>query len=150
MLFEHTRVGVGVGGSKAKHRVLVVDDYPDSAEIACTLLGILGHESRLATSGRAAIEEAARFEPDIVILDIGLPDVSGYEVARTLRARATGRPMHLTALTGWGQAADRMRAFAAGFDQFVLKPTDAAKLRAIVRTAEDGRGLIEACCAPVL
>ncbi|MBS1120171.1 MAG: histidine kinase [Deltaproteobacteria bacterium] len=137
MLFEDTGVGEIVVVGKVKHRVLVVDDYPDSAEIACTLLGILGHDTRLATCGREAIEEATQFDPDIVILDIGLPDITGYDVARTLRAR--GRPMHLTALTGWGQAADRMRAFAAGFDQFVLKPTDAAKLRAIVQIAEDCR-----------
>jgi CheY-like chemotaxis protein len=119
-----------------KHRVLVVDDYPDAAEVACTLLEILGHDARHATSGSAAIEEAARFDPTIVILDIGLPDVSGYEVARTLRARARGRSLHLTAVTGWGQPADRVRAFAAGFDNFVLKPTDGAKLQQIVQLAE--------------
>src|SRR5687768_2968893 len=115
-------------------RVLVVDDYPDAAEIACILLEILGHDCRSVMTGAAALEEAARFDPDIVILDIGLPDISGYDVARQLRARG-GRRMYLAAVTGWGQHADRALAFAAGFDQHVLKPTDAAKLEMIIAGA---------------
>lgn len=116
-------------------RVLVVDDYPDAADIACMLLTMHGHECRSVTTGQGALDEAARFDPDIVILDIGLPDISGYDVARELRRRA-GRAIYIAAVTGWGQPADRLRAFAAGFDQHVLKPTDAVKLRSIVAAAQ--------------
>ncbi len=120
-----------------KHRVLVVDDYPDAAEISCTLISIMGHECRIALSGAQAIEVARSFQPDIAILDIGLPDLSGYEVARKLRVLMNGRPLYLAAMTGWGQHEDRTRAFAAGFDRHVLKPADAQKLREIVQSADE-------------
>jgi CheY-like chemotaxis protein len=132
--FVVTSSGITPG---AKARVLVVDDYPDSAEIASMLLTLYGHECRTAVNGLDALAQAAEFQPDIVILDIGLPDISGYEVARTLRARAGSRPLYLAAVTGWGQPEDRVRAFAAGFDQHVLKPADAAKIRGILQLAAD-------------
>jgi CheY-like chemotaxis protein len=104
------------------------------------LLTIYGHECRAARSGQEALEVADEFIPEVVILDIGMPDISGYDVARELRARANaqGRRLHLVALTGWGQPADRTRAFDAGFDQHVIKPADAAKLKQIIRIAETG------------
>lgn len=103
-------------------RVLVVDDYPDVAEIACSLLEKLGQESRMANTGRGALEEASRFNPNIVILELTLPDISGLEVARALRARILEHPVHIAALTGWAGAQERDDAFAAGFDQYVVKP----------------------------
>lgn len=119
-----------------RYRILVADDYPSTAEITCTLLAMFGHDCRGAESGARAIALARELLPDIAILDIGLPDVSGYDVARELRAIAQGRRMFLAAVTGWGQAQDRARAFAAGFDHHVLKPADATKLKDIVRRAE--------------
>jgi CheY-like chemotaxis protein len=119
-----------------KHRVLVIDDYPDAAETACALLTILGHECRFATCGEDGLLEAARFGPEIVILDIGLPDLSGYEVARRLRAQFAGRPLYLAAVTGWGQPEDRAKAFAAGFDHHVIKPADREKLSKIIELAD--------------
>lgn len=118
------------------HRILVVDDYPSSAAITCTLLELLGHVTRFAHSGREALTLAAELLPDIVILDIGLPDLSGFEVARELRQRFRGQPLFLAALTGWGQPEDRVKAFASGFDMHVLKPADGAKLRNILKQAE--------------
>lgn len=118
-----------------KLRVLVVDDYPDAAETACTLLSILGHECRFAMSGKDALIEAARFEPDVAILDIGLPDLSGFDLARELRKQFVGRPLFLAAVTGWGQPEDRAKALAAGFDHHVLKPADRSKLIAIMELA---------------
>jgi len=118
-----------------KLRVLVVDDYPDSAEAASMLLTLYGHECRTATTGREALEQAEVFAPDIVILDIGLPDMTGYEVARALRERAGGASMYLAAVTGWGQPADRDKAFAAGFDCHITKPADLDKLSLIVKLA---------------
>jgi CheY-like chemotaxis protein len=113
-----------------------VDDHPDSAQIACMLLAIFGHDCRPALTGAEALDEAERFDPEIVILDLDLPDINGYEVARTLRARLQGRPVHIAALTGWGQRENRVKAFAAGFDQFLVKPVDATKLRQVVADAE--------------
>lgn len=123
----------------ARSRVLVVDDYPDSAEAASMLLTLYGHECRTATTGQEALDQAAAFDPDIVILDIGLPDITGYEVARTLRARAGARSLYLAAMTGWGQPEDRAKAFAAGFDHHVTKPADLQKLSLIVALADQRR-----------
>lgn len=120
-----------------KTRVLVVDDYPDSAETASMLLMLYGHECRTAVTGRSALDQAAVFDPDIVILDISLPDMSGYEVARALRARPGGQELYLAAVTGWSQPQDREQAFAAGFDQHVVKPTNSAKILEILRLAAD-------------
>lgn len=128
----------------SKHRVLVVDDYPDAAEISCTLIEMMGHECRTAVSGAQALDEARSFQPDIAILDIGLPDLSGYELARALRSDAAGRPLYLAAMTGWGQPEDRARAFAAGFDTHVLKPADAQKLREILKAADEFVGAYSA------
>src|SRR5262245_44144820 len=117
-------------------RVLIVDDYPDAAESACTLLSMLGHDCRFVTTGEDALREAARFELDVAILDIGLPDVSGFDLARRLRRQFAGRPLYLAALTGWGQAEDRVKALAAGFDHHALKPADREKLAHIMELAE--------------
>jgi CheY-like chemotaxis protein len=116
-------------------RVLIVDDYPDSAASSEMLLSLLGCNCRIAQTGQEALEVAAAFDPDLVLLDIGLPDISGYEVAHVLRTRQGDRPLFLAAITGWGQPQDRVRALAAGFDLHVLKPTNAATLKQIVQRA---------------
>jgi CheY-like chemotaxis protein len=123
----------------AKHRVLVVDDYPDSAETTCALLSLLGHDCRFAVCALDALAEAATFVPDVGILDIGLPDLSGFELARRLRSQFHGRPLYLAAVTGWGQPEDRANAFAAGFDHHVLKPADRGKLALIMDLAARAR-----------
>lgn len=125
-----------------KLRVLIVDDYPDAAETACTLLSLLGHECRFATSGKDALIEAARFEPDVAILDLGLPDLSGFEVARELRRQFADKPLFLAAVTGWGQPEDRARSLAAGFDHHVLKPADRSKLTMIIQLADNERSAV--------
>ena len=116
-------------------RVLVVDDYPGAAEISCMLLEILGHEARHVLTGRDALACAAQFFPDVVILDIGLPDISGYDVARALRESPQGKDVYIAALTGWGQPEDRGRAVAAGIDQHFTKPASADKLRLMLAAA---------------
>lgn len=119
-----------------RHKILVVDDYPDAADIACMLFGLLGHDTRAVHTGQAAIDTAIVFQPDIVVLDIGLPDISGFDVARELRKLFAGRQLHIAAVTGWGQPADRVRAFAAGFDQHILKPSDLPKLQSVLDAAD--------------
>ena len=123
------------GKARYRHRVLVVDDYPDATQAMCMLFTQLGHCCRQATTGQRAIDEASAFQPDIVLLDIGLPDLSGYEVARTLR-QLRGREIYIAALTGWGQPEDRARAIGAGFDLHILKPATAQILSGIISAAE--------------
>jgi CheY-like chemotaxis protein len=120
-----------------KLRVLIVDDYEDAAEATCMLLSFLGHDCRFVTTGYEALACAEQFAPDVAILDIGLPDLSGFEVARALRKQLAGKPLYLAAVTGWGQPEDRVKAFAAGFDHHVLKPADQAKLQRIMDLAAD-------------
>jgi DNA-binding response OmpR family regulator len=117
-------------------RVLVVDDFPDATEAICMLLELLGHEARAAVNGRDGLAAAEAFDPHVVILDVGLPDLSGFEVARELRRRAQGRPLHLAAVTGWGLVEDRVKALAAGFDQHFLKPANATVIENIVEAAQ--------------
>lgn len=115
-------------------RVLVVDDYPGSADVVCVLLRMLGHEARAAKTGAEALSQAAQFDPDVVVLDLGLPDQSGYDVARALRQRP-GRCPFIAAMTGWGRSEDRARSLAAGIDLHVVKPANAELLRTILERA---------------
>jgi CheY-like chemotaxis protein len=115
-------------------RVLVVDDSVDSAESMALLLELAGHDTRMAHSGPAALDEAGAFEPDVVLLDIGLPGMDGYEVARTLRASTARRTPRIVALTGYGRPEDRARAMAAGCHHHMTKPVDFVELEALVRS----------------
>ncbi len=117
-------------------RVLVVDDYPGVAEISCVMLRLLGHVAMPALNGRDAVVKVREFDPQIVILDIGLPDRNGYDVARELRADPRGDALHIAALTGWDQPEDRMRSVASGIDQHFIKPACTNKFREILRAAE--------------
>jgi CheY-like chemotaxis protein len=105
-------------------RVLVVDDNVDAAEVLAEALRALGHEVAVAHDGREALVLAASFDPDAAVLDIGLPGMDGYELARRIRALAAARPPRLVALTGYGQDGDRVRAREAGFDVHLVKPVD--------------------------
>jgi CheY-like chemotaxis protein len=116
-----------------QRRILVADDNTDAAVMLAETLGLTGHDVRIAHDGETALSVAADFRPDVVILDIGMPGLDGYEVARRLRQRFDGN-VRLIALTGWGQPADRQRAAEAGFDQHLTKPVELADLyRAINR-----------------
>jgi CheY-like chemotaxis protein len=102
----------------------VVEDGDDAREMLHAMLKLHGHEVCTAATGVAGVAEAERYQPDVVLLDIGLPDIDGYEVARRLRAMARGGSMRLVALTGYGQSEDEAAAYAAGFDLHVTKPVD--------------------------
>jgi signal transduction histidine kinase/ActR/RegA family two-component response regulator len=114
------------------HRILVADDNRDAAESLAVLLQMEGHEARVVDGGKAALLAATEFEPDMAFLDIGMPDMDGYAVARALRASATGRDLVLVAVTGWGQAEDRRRSAEAGFDAHLTKPVEPGKLDALL------------------
>lgn len=126
-------------------RILVVDDNRDSADVLAMLLTFAGHETYTANDGVAAVEAAARLRPDAIVLDIGLPGMNGYAVARAIRDQQDDRPPILIALTGWGQEEDRRRSEEAGFDAHVVKPVDEAQLTRIladlcsVRAADSSR-----------
>jgi PAS domain S-box-containing protein len=109
-------------------RVLVIDDNRDSAESLATMLQLVGHDPAVGHDGRQALELAAAWRPRLALLDIGLPDFNGHEVARRLRAHDWGRDMVLVALTGWGQDEDRRRSFEAGFDEHLVKPVNLDQL----------------------
>jgi signal transduction histidine kinase/CheY-like chemotaxis protein len=113
-------------------RILVADDNRDAAESLAMLLEIGGHEVRVAHLGRAALSTAQVFRPDIALLDIGMPDMSGYEVAQALRREPWAVHIRIIALTGWGQESDRRRALEAGFDHHLIKPVDPDHLAQII------------------
>jgi CheY-like chemotaxis protein/two-component sensor histidine kinase len=116
-------------------RILIVDDSRDGGESLAMLLRVLGAEVALAHSGRDALECVAAFRPDVVLLDIGMPGMDGYEVARRIRANRDNRHISLIALTGWGQDEDRQRSSAAGFDHHLVKPADIEQLRQLLTVA---------------
>ncbi|AMV20342.1 PAS domain S-box protein [Planctomyces sp. SH-PL14] len=113
-------------------RILVADDNVDSARTATALLSAWGHEVRTVFNGTEVLETARHFAPEIVLLDIGLPGMSGYEVVRRLRETPQGEGMVLVAVTGYGQESDRQRAFDAGFNFHLTKPADPEKLQSIL------------------
>jgi signal transduction histidine kinase len=105
-------------------RILVADDNQDAAVSLAMILEMAGHEVRVAHDGRAALSVAQTFRPDTILLDIGMPQLNGYEVARALRQEPWGRGICLIALTGWGQESDRQLAIDAGFDRHLTKPVN--------------------------
>ena len=124
--------------SRSTRRVLVVDDNRDSAESLAILIQLAGHETRIAYDGFAAIESAATFGPEVVLLDIGLPDLNGFDTARRIREQPWGKNIVLVALTGWGQEEDRRKSKDAGFDHHMVKPVDLVALKKLL--AESGTG----------
>jgi CheY-like chemotaxis protein len=114
-----------------RRRVLVVDDNIDAVESLAMVLQHMGHEVRTAADGPKALALAGAYRPELVLLDIGLPGIDGYEVARRLRKQAVA-PMLLVALTGYGQEEDRRRSREAGFDQHLVKPVELTALQALL------------------
>jgi CheY-like chemotaxis protein len=117
----------------APRRILVVDDNPDSANSLGMVLEVEGHEVESVYSAQDALERVESFKPDVVLLDIGLPGMDGYEVARRLRARPGFERVRLVALTGYGQAEDRERTRSAGFDGHLVKPVDFSLLEQVLK-----------------
>lgn len=108
----------------AARRIVVADDNEDSAQSFAMLLSFSGHEVRIAHDGAAALDALRDFRPDVAFLDIGMPGLTGYEVAKAVRAEPWGQDVTLVAVTGWGQPDDKQRARTAGFDRHLVKPID--------------------------
>ena len=119
-------------GNPNAHRVLVVDDNLDTAETLRFLLRDMGHEVEFAINGRAALEVSRRFRPDLVFLDLGLPDFDGCELARLMKAEAGAERLRIIALTGRAGDEDRQRARDAGCDEFIVKPLDPRFLESLL------------------
>lgn len=113
-----------------RRRVLVVDDNADITTAMSILLTMLGQDVRVAHDGSTALTLAIEYRPDVVFLDLGLPGMDGYEVARKLREQAGGSALTIVAVSGWGDAKSRERSAAAGMDAHWLKPIDLQELRA--------------------
>jgi two-component system CheB/CheR fusion protein len=123
------------GAARARRRIVVVDDNVDAAESLALLLQHDGHEVQVAHDGHAALDAARGFRPDLVLLDIGLPGMDGYDVARRLRIDPEVPALTLVALTGFGQDEDRRRTSAAGFDHHLTKPVEYDALAELIGTA---------------
>lgn len=113
-------------------RVLVADDNEDAGESLAMLLRLDGHEVQVTNNGTDAVALFDQTQPDVVILDIGMPGLSGYEVAGRIRERDAGKEAMLIAVTGWGQQADKARASEAGFDHHFTKPVEPEALSALL------------------
>jgi len=112
----------------AARRILVVDDLRESADSLAMLLSIGGDETQTAYDGEEAVERAAAFRPDVILLDIGMPRMDGHDACRAIRQQPGGKSILMIALTGWGQEADRRKSLEAGFDHHLVKPVDFAAL----------------------
>jgi CheY-like chemotaxis protein len=116
-------------------RVLVIEDDKDSRETLRLVLEARGHRVDDAENGRAGFQKLLEVRPDLALIDVGLPDLDGYELVRAARARAEGRQLYLVALTGYSQPEDRRRASDAGFDALLAKPVDWQALDHVLTTA---------------
>jgi signal transduction histidine kinase len=117
----------------ARRRILIADDNRDSAETLAALLRMEGHEVTSVHDGPVALSAFIDVKPDVALLDIGMPGLTGYEVARKMRQSASGASLTLIAITGWGQDIDKERAYAAGFDHHLTKPVDPHRLAELLR-----------------
>ena len=125
-------------GDRVKRRILLADDNNDALESLATLLQLGGHDVVTASNGALALECAERHRPEVMLLDIGMPLLDGYEVARRIRVQPWGRQITLVALTGWGQDSDRRRSREAGFDTHLVKPLDMDKLMDLLERLPSG------------
>jgi CheY-like chemotaxis protein len=116
----------------ARIRVLVVDDYVLAAESLALLLQEMGYRTHVVHDGAAALQAMTTFEPQVALVDIGLPVIDGYEVAQTVRRMPGRESLPLIAVTGYGQPGDRARVLAAGFDEHLVKPLDAARISELI------------------
>ncbi|MGH7805719.1 MAG: hybrid sensor histidine kinase/response regulator [Candidatus Binatia bacterium] len=134
----HAEPADDTGQPLRRRRVLVVDDNRDAADSLGLLLQLLGADVRIAYDGPTALREAATYHPSAVLLDIGMNEMDGYEVARRLREDPDLREVTLVALTGWGQYEDRTRSRLAGFDHHLIKPADVAALEELLLSLDAG------------
>ncbi len=125
---------------QTRHRILVVDDNVDAAKTMSMMLKIMGNEIRTAHDGLQGIERAEEFRPDMILLDIGMPKLNGYETCRRIREQPWGGRIFIVALTGWGQEEDKRRSHEAGFDYHLVKPVEPATLESLLANLDPEPG----------
>ena len=118
--------------------MLVADDNHDAGESLASLLRLDGHEVTVVQNGQEALAAFAAVQPEVALLDIGMPELTGYEVARRVRKGSLGRAVTLIAVTGWGQNRDKALALAAGFNHHFTKPVETDRLRELLRSESPG------------
>ena len=137
---ESAGVPLEAGGSMGRHRVLVADDNRDAASTLSLVLELMGHEVRTVFDGLEAVAVAENFMPELVLLDIGMPGIDGYEACRRIRRLSWGPRPRVVAMTGWGQDEDRRRSHDAGFDQHLVKPADPADIERLMASMDAPQG----------
>ncbi|HLE82828.1 MAG TPA: PAS domain S-box protein [Thermoanaerobaculia bacterium] len=133
----------GHGSLSSKRRILVVDDHADSASSLAMMLRLMGNEVRIARDGIEAVELALKLRPQVVLMDIGMPRLNGYEATRRIREQAGGDAVVIIALTGWGQDADRVKSREAGCDGHLVKPVALPELERLLAELQGGRAATE-------
>jgi DNA-binding response OmpR family regulator len=131
----------GADDPRGGTRVLIVDDFLDTTRVCAKMLQLAGFEVAIAPDGFEALRVASEFQPSIMLLDIGLPDIDGFEVARRLRADAKFKAMVLIAFTAYASEESRSRAHAVGFDHYVVKPIPFAELLSLLVDGRPGAAL---------
>jgi CheY-like chemotaxis protein len=124
---------------EAPTQILIADDNADSAESLAEVLRLAGHHVHVAFDGAQALEIFVRAKPRLALLDVGMPNLSGLDVARSIRAMQHGQDITLIAISGWGQELDRQNALQAGFDQHMTKPVDPKALYAMISDVQGGQ-----------
>jgi len=132
--------GAAEHGVRSSHRILVVDDNRDGADSLAAMLKLMGNDTRTAYDGQEGVDAAGEFRPDVIVLDIGLPKLNGYEACRRIREQPGGKGVVLIAITGWGQDEDRRRSRVAGFDHHMVKPVDPQALMNLLAGLDAGDG----------
>jgi CheY-like chemotaxis protein len=132
----------GTAAPVPHRRILVADDNPDALASLTELLRLFGHEVFGAADGREALESAERHRPDVALLDLGMPLLDGYEVARRIRTQPWGKQTLLLALTGWGQDSDRRRSATAGFNLHLVKPVDIGRLMELLSQLQTAKSSV--------
>jgi CheY-like chemotaxis protein len=127
------------GEARIDRRVVIIDDNEDAAQSLAMLVEALGAQARTAHDGAAGIDTVLRFRPDVVLLDIGMPGIDGYETCRRIRDERAGQDAFIVAITGWGQDQDKERAVAAGFDAHLTKPAEPCALQRLLATGSRAR-----------
>lgn len=142
---ESVQAAAGLNTSTSRCRIMVVDDNRDAADMLGILLRMQGHVVQVAHDGFAAVQMAPTFNPDVVLLDIGLPGLDGYAVAKQLRRLQSRTPLCLIAVTGYGQEEDRARSRAAGFDHHIVKPVEPSELSELLLRSQQSAELPHRC-----
>ena len=122
-----------IQATSTTRRILIADDNPDAATSLSLLLELMGHITRVVHDGVEAVEVAAGFQPDIILLDIGMPRLNGFEACGRIRAQAANKNIVIAALTGWTQDEKRQRSEEAGFDFYLIKPVEPDALQEVLR-----------------